>query len=238
MAEKWNGFDTEKFDFNGREAIVVFAAEENRTAKWLMKTEYFGAFPNAEIELVRRGFNLAYAANETRWCNDSDVDAKADFVRFLAEKYGFEERCAVVGMSCGGMIGVKFAAKYPGMVSALYLDAPVMNLLSCPAGLGRGRNSMWEEFKRARGMDMAQLISYRYNPIDVMDSLAEHKKPVLLVCGDSDSVVPYEENGALLRECYEKHGVPITVIVKEGCDHHPHGFDDPAPIVEFIERNA
>ena len=68
MAEKWNGFDTEKFDFNGREAIVVFAAEENRTAKWLMKTEYFGAFPNAEIELVRRGFNLAYAANETRWC--------------------------------------------------------------------------------------------------------------------------------------------------------------------------
>ena len=59
MAEKWNGFDTEKFDFNGREAIVVFAAEENRTAKWLMKTEYFGAFPNAEIELVRRGFNLA-----------------------------------------------------------------------------------------------------------------------------------------------------------------------------------
>ena len=78
MAEKWNGFDTEKFDFNGREAIVVFAAEENRTAKWLMKTEYFGAFPNAEIELVRRGFSLAYVANETRWCNDSDVDAKAD----------------------------------------------------------------------------------------------------------------------------------------------------------------
>ena len=30
MAEKWNGFDTEKFDLNGREAIVVFAAYENR----------------------------------------------------------------------------------------------------------------------------------------------------------------------------------------------------------------
>jgi pimeloyl-ACP methyl ester carboxylesterase len=35
-----------------------------------------------------------------------------------------------------GLIATKFAAKYPECVSALYLDAPVMNILFCPAALG------------------------------------------------------------------------------------------------------
>jgi len=38
----------------------------------------------------------------------------------------------------------------------------------------------------------------------------------------------------ILKERYEKLGGPITVIVKPGFKHHPHGLDDPVPIVNFI----
>lgn len=45
-------------------------------------------------------------------------------------------RGVLIGMSCGGLQAVKQAARHPGMVSLLYPDAPVINLLSCPFGLG------------------------------------------------------------------------------------------------------
>ena len=47
-------------------------------------------------------------------------------------------------MSCGGMHAVYIAAKYPEYVSLLYLDAPVLNLLSCPCGIGVEGNDMYE----------------------------------------------------------------------------------------------
>ena len=60
--------------------------------------------------------------------------------------------------------------------------------------------------------------------------------PVFLVAGDSDTTVPYEENGALLAEKYKKAGAPITVVIKAGCEHHPHSLDDNTPIIEWAEK--
>lgn len=236
MENLWNGFEYREFSFQGRDAKVVLADKTNRTDKWMLKTEYFGAFPSLEIEMLKRGYNLAYVANETRWCKDTDLDAKKEFADFLAKEYGFAKECAVVGMSCGGMIGVKYAAKYPDYVAVLYLDAPVMNLLSCPAGLGKGIHDLWDEFTKAMNMELCDLISYRNNPIDVMHRLAENDKPVILVCGGSDDVVPYEENGKLLNDYYIAHGKNIKTIVKPDCGHHPHGLEDSTVIADFIEK--
>ena len=32
-------------------------------------------------------------------------------------------------------------------------------------------------------------------------------------------------------------GADILLIVKPGCDHHPHSLSDPAPVVDFIEKH-
>jgi len=141
-----------------------------------------------------------------------------------------------VGTSCGGLIGTKFAAKYPECVSALYLDAPVMNFLSCPAGLGIGGNELFQEFMDATGMGLKELICYREHPIDKMHLLLQNKIPVFLVYGDSDVVVPYTENGALLEKYYKENGGQIIVVGKPGCGHHPHGLEDNTPIIEFAEK--
>lgn len=232
----WNGFKRLDFEFEGKKAILVFPDTPNQNKNWMLKTEYFDAFPNFEIEMVKRGWHLAYVENVTRWCLEEDLDRKKRFTEFLIREYGLYEKCLPVGMSCGGMIGVKFGAKYPECVSALYLDAPVINLLSCPAGLGRAGDDMMDEFIGATGMTLAELISYRNHPLDRMYLILKHEIPVMMIYGDSDMVVPYEENGALLEDYYRKNDGTIVAIGKENCGHHPHGLEDCTPIIEFAEK--
>lgn len=234
----WNGFRCEEFNFKQRSSIVVFP--ENPNGKWLFKTEYFGAFPDAEIEMLRRGFCVAHVDNITRWNkHPDDTDIKAEFAEYVSKKYGLDKKCVTVGMSCGGMQAIYFAAKYPEYISAMYLDAPVINLLSCPAGLGsNGSSQMFSEFEQAMGISLSELLSFRNHPLDNFEALILNDIPVLLIAGDSDTVVPFCENGALLQRYYEEHGGNITTIIKLGCDHHPHGLDDNTPIIDFIEKYA
>lgn len=232
----WNGFKRVDFEFEGRTATLVFPDTPNKNRNWLLKTEYFDAFVEFEVEMVKRGWHLAFINNITRWCLEEDLDIKKRFADFLSREYGLYEKCIPVGMSCGGLIGSKFAAKYPQKVSALYLDAPVMNFLSCPAGLGKGTDSMWEEFVKNTGITMEKLIVYRENPIDKMHLLLENNIPVIMVYGDSDDIVPYDENGEILEKYYRKNGGTIIAIGKENCGHHPHGLEDISPLVEFAEK--
>ena len=69
---------------------------------------------------------------------------------------------------------------------------------------------------------------------DVEAGRAKARIPIIHLCGDADEVVPYPENTVILKERYEKLGGAITVMVKPGFKHHPHGLDDPTPLVEFI----
>jgi len=234
------GFRQEEFEFAGRQAILVFPKEENRTPKWLLKTEYFGAFPNGEIAFLEKGYHLAYLQNRNRWGLDEDQHDKAEFAKYLHETYGLSGTCVPVGMSCGGLHGVDLAALHPELVSVLYLDAPVINLLSCGGCLGRSQigQEVCQEMLDALGLTMAEMIAYRKHPLDRIPALIEKRIPVVLVYGEADTIVPYEENGAYLEAAYKAAGVPLLVIGKPGCDHHPHGLEDPAPIVEFVERYA
>lgn len=232
----WNGYRRIDFLFEDREAILVFPQEANANKNWLLKTEYFDAFPEFELEMLKRGWHLAFIRNRTRWCLDEDLDLKKRFATYLAKEYGLYQKCVPVGMSCGGMFGSKFAAKYPECVSALYLDAPVMNLLSCPAGLGIAKTNYWDEFTKATGKTMSELICYREHPIDKMHLLLENNIPIFLVYGICDDVVPYVENGAILEKYYRENGGTIIAVGKEGCGHHPHGLTDNTPLIEFAEK--
>jgi alpha-beta hydrolase superfamily lysophospholipase len=74
--------------------------------------------------------------------------------------------------------------------------------------------------------------------VDNLAPLAKAKISILSVCGDADKVVPIEENTRLVEQRYKALGGHIEVIVKPGCDHHPHSLKDPAPIVEFVQKNT
>jgi pimeloyl-ACP methyl ester carboxylesterase len=73
------------------------------------------------------------------------------------------------------------------------------------------------------------------NPIDRLGGLIGAKVPVFVVHGDSDVVVPYEENTALLKERYEKAGgsIEVKVIPGEGHKVGPSFFECPE-LVAFV----
>ena len=234
----WNGFETEEFEFCGRKAMIIFPKGEPN-GKLLLKTEYLDAFPNFEIEMLNRGYYSCFVSHPTRWAPDSETIIMADFVKYVAEKLSIEPKCIPVGMSCGGLQAVRLAEMFPELISVLYIDAPVLNLLSL-AGLGAGAcedtEAFWREMSKAHGFDKSSIVNFRHSPIDHMDILIKNDIPVVMVYGDVDHVVLYEENGKVLKEYYEENGGKIKVICKNGCDHHPHCLDDVTPIVEFVEK--
>ena len=230
-------YKKESFLFEGRQAELIYPEKQNAQGNWAIYTEYFGAFPGVAEALLARGWCIARLDNLSRWGLEEDQATRMRYVDYLAQTKGLSPRCVPIGMSCGGLHAVKFAAYCPDRVSALYLDAPVINLLSCPMAYGRkGRDeAMAQECLAALNMEEKDMLSYREHPLDVMHVLVEHRIPVVMVYGDSDPIVPCEENGALLERAYEAAGAPFVSFCKAGCAHHPHGLEDPTPIVKALE---
>ncbi|MBQ2694187.1 MAG: alpha/beta hydrolase [Clostridia bacterium] len=235
----WNGFECHEFIFDGQPSRVVIPEAKTEKPSLLIKTEYWNAFPQTEIELLKQGFYLSFIENENRWGKESDLDRKAEFVKFVTEKYGLQSKCVPVGMSCGGLIAIKFAAKYPELVACLYVDAPVLNYMSCPCGFGIGDSCCedFPEFFESLGLkNISELICYLDMPMHKLPILVENRTPVIIVAGGSDKTVPYEENGLMLEKAYKENGIDIAVYVKPDCGHHPHGLENPTPVVEFIKK--
>ena len=240
MSELWNGFRTEEFTFEGKAARIVFPEEGTAIGRLALKTLYRDAFPKAvELDLVKKGFHLCFVANEHRWGAESDLERMANFARFVTEKYCLQKRVVPVGMSAGGLLAVLLAAKYPEIISCLYLDAPVLNYLSCPGCLGDGRREdreavLEEVFRAIAPKNMSELIAYRDAPLDKLPVLAQNKIPVVLVAGLSDPIVPYHENGQILQRLYEEANIDLLCCLKPECAHHPHGIEDNEMVVQFI----
>ena len=71
--------------------------------------------------------------------------------------------------------------------------------------------------------------------LDLMDRFNDHAAaqiPILSVCGDADTAVPYLENSSIVKERYRALGGKMKVILKPGADHHPHSLENPALIVK------
>ena len=241
--ELWrNKYRMESFSFEDRKAVIVFPEKRDARGRWALKTQYFAAFQDLEEALVERGFHLLYLENRNRWGTNDDLDAKERFMRAMAEKYDLAPKGMLVGMSCGGLHAIKQAARHPDTVSLLYLDAPVVNLLSCPFGLGACGSDIESHVKQetldALGLTMSGMIAYRDHPLDRLPALVESRIPALLVWGEADSTVPFEENGLHVQKAYEQAGLPLLCQSKPGTGHHPHGPADMESALTFILENA
>ncbi len=232
-------FKTKRFVFEGRDAKIVYPPCP-ANGKLLLKTEYFSAFPNFEVAMLNKGYTLCFLSHPTRWAPDSETHITANFVRHVAEELNIAPKCIPVGMSCGGLQALRLAQLHPELISVLYIDAPVVNILSL-AGLGAStcpeNANFWNEIAKTYGVTRSTIVNFRKSPIDALEKLIENNIPIIMLYGDADTVVLYEENGKVLEDYYREHGGDIKVICKPGCEHHPHSLEDPTPIIEFVEAH-
>jgi len=236
----WHGHARYAFVVDGRRCIVVAPKTPAPHRPWIWRARFFGHEPQTDVALLKKGFHVVYMDVAGLFGAPKAVAHWDAFYRYLTGKHGLAAKCALEGMSRGGLIIFNWAAANPDKVACIYADAPVCDFKSWPGGRGKGKGSRrdWLACLKAYGLTEAQALAYRKNPIDNLAPLAKAKVPILSICGGADAVVPFAENTAILQERYHKLGGPSEVVIKEGVGHHPHSLKDPAPIVAFILKHA
>lgn len=232
----WKGRDRYDFTCEGRPAIVVAPAQPAAGRPWLWRGEFFGAFPSLDEALLARGWHVAYLDCRDTFGSPATMARWAAFHRLLTATHGLAARPVLLGMSRGGLYVYAWAAAHPDKVGLIHGDAPVCDVKSWPGGKGKGKGSPkdWQLFQTVFGLDEAGALAWRGNPIDLLGPIARARIPILHLVGDADDLVPMAENTTVLAERYRKLGGKIEVVVKKGVGHHPHGLDDPTPLVDYI----
>lgn len=104
-----------------RRCIVVTPKVAAPGNPWSWRGCYWDHEPQTEIELLKRGFHIAYITANANLRPDDKWDA---WYAFLTEKYGLSKKPSFIGMSRGGEFGYTWATAHPEKVSCLYADNP------------------------------------------------------------------------------------------------------------------
>ncbi len=230
----YRGYKKYDFNINGRECILIEPKTPKGNGEWIWRAEFFGAFDQADMALLERGYYVGYCRLSDMYGSPYAVKKMEKFRQFVCFKFKLNDRPVLFGFSRGGLYSVNYALKYHYNLSALYLDAPVLDLKSWPT---KEREPVcYSQMLDAYNLTEGELAGFKENPLDNSEELAKTGLPVLLVAGGADDVVPYPENGEPFAKRFRDAGGNIEVIVKPDCGHHPHSLEDPAPIVDFVER--
>jgi len=241
LPKRYHGCVRRNFVLDGCRALVVIPKNPLPGKPWVWCAEYFDRFPDIDVILLEKGFHLAYMDVGNTFGSPAALAHWAAFYDHLVRDYGLSAKPALEGLSRGGLYIYNWAAAHPDRVSCLYGDNPVCDFKSWPGGKGTGPGSeyFWNAVLQDYGFaSEAEALAYDKNPVDNLKPIADAGVPIIHVCGDADLFVPISENTLLVKERYEKLGGHMEVIVKKGAGHHPHGLDDPAPVVDFILRHA
>jgi pimeloyl-ACP methyl ester carboxylesterase len=102
-----------------RRCIVVAPKAPAPGNPWSWQACYWNHEPQAEVELLRRGFHIVFISPDPgkQW------DA---WYAYLTEEHGLSKKPAFVGMSRGGVNEYDWATAHPDKVSCIYADNPAI----------------------------------------------------------------------------------------------------------------
>ncbi len=243
QAEKtdtWLGYTRHRFTINGCECRVTVPKNPRPGNPWVWCTEWPDAFTQrtGTEQLLADGFYHLHMQVGTMSLGAPPALANMEaFYARIVEK-GLNPKGTLTGVSRGGLYAYRFAAAHPDRVVCIYGDAPVCDFKSWPLGATQGNRdeSGVKALLALYGFkDEAEALAYAGNPVDRLEPLARAGIPLIHVIGDADTSVPPASNSALIEQRYKALGGTITVFHKPEGGHHPHGLEDPTPVVELIK---
>ncbi len=104
-----------------RRCLVIVPKEAAPGNPWSWRGCYWDHEPQTEVELLKRGFHIAYISANATLRPGKEWDA---WYTFLTEKHGLSRKPAFIGMSRGGEYAYTWAAAHPDQVSCIYADNP------------------------------------------------------------------------------------------------------------------
>lgn len=102
-----------------RRCIVIVPEKAAAGNPWTWRGCYWDHEPQAEIELLKRGFHVAYITTDP----DRTWDA---WYEFLTQKHGLSPKPSFIGMSRGGSNAYTWGTNNPDKVTAIYADNPAI----------------------------------------------------------------------------------------------------------------
>jgi hypothetical protein len=115
------GIDTTLKD-GKRRCVVVVPKNPAAGYPWSWRGCYWNHQPQTEVELLKRGFHIAFVAP------DPGGQGKAwdAWYKFLTEEHGLAKKAAFIGMSKGGVNEFNWGVANPDKVACIYADNPAL----------------------------------------------------------------------------------------------------------------
>jgi hypothetical protein len=231
----------ESFLVAGRPAFILTPPENKRSnpQPWVFYAPTLSPYPDQHEKWMHEQFlasGVAVAGIDVGEAYGSPRGRElfTALYRELIDRRGFAARTCLVGRSRGGLWVTSWACENPDKVAGLAGIYPVFDLRSYP-GLDKA--------SAAYGLTPSQLRARlsEFNPIEQVGALAERRVPALLIHGDSDKVVPMQENSAEFVARYRAAGAAdaVTLIVATGQGHNYwEGFFCCRELVDFVIKHA
>jgi len=227
------------FDVSGHTAFVYAAPKPADGKPWVWYAPTLKGVSLVQRKLyfesiLQAGISIAgYDLGEVRGAPGS----MAKFTLFYDAMVnrGWSPKPILLGQSRGGLMMLAWATRNPEKLRAFVGIYPVFNLASWP--LKNSKASTLADY----GLTEAELVARlgEFNPIDHLDGLITNRVPFFVVHGDSDVVVPYQDNTELLKERYETAGGSISVKVIPGEGHKvTPSFFECQELVEFVLKQV
>ena len=228
-------YEPVEFWVGSSKCFVLDANSSNQNKPWVWYAPTLPAHPDTSHswyidKLLEKAISFA-------GCDQGEVRGSPKsvgrFTKFYNEMVdrGYSKKPILLGQSRGGLMMLSWAVKNPNKVKAFAGIYPVLNLRSWP--MTRNLSSTLADFE----MDQDTFLKTvdLHNPIHQLEGLAQAKVPLFMVHGDSDRIVPLEENTEIVINRYTKLGGEAEVKVVPGKGHQVgDDFFKSKELIEFI----
>lgn len=232
-------YEPVEFWVGSSKCFVLDANSSNQNKPWVWYAPTLPAHPDPSHswyidKLLEKAISFAGCDQGEVRGSPKSVDRFTKFYIEMVDR-GYSKKPILLGQSRGGLMMLSWAVKNPNKVKAIAGIYPVLNLRSWP--MTRNLSSTLADFE----MDQDTFLKTvdLHNPIHQLEGLVQAKVPLFMVHGDSDRIVPLEENTEIVINRYTKLGGGAEVKVVPGKGHQVgDDFFKSKELIEFIIQHS
>lgn len=222
------------FEIDGNHAFYIEptgkTVDGSRPWIWYAPT-FIGRNPDSALEwmftqFLDAGFTICGIEVGESYGSPTGTRVYEKLYAYVTDELGLDSKACLLPQSRGGLMHLNWARLHPDKVQCIAGIYTVCNIASYP-GVARAAD--------AYGLTADALKSEltKHNPIDRVKPLSSAGVPMLFIHGDSDTVVPIEENAGLFVSRVQEAGGLARLITVKGKGHEvcPEFFH----VQEFVD---